>query len=180
VKYANWRESSLKENGAYTMNLGHLAAGQELDTALTWMMHVSRTGAGPPGLDYQDKYSQAATLADFSLTLLENGKRVINSDSFTDSFEYLSLKLPATATYSLEVYRYAGTGEPIEDYALAARITDEIVSSRHIRALRRAEPDLVHADRDSAVASINVPEPSGLGLLFLAAALMGRRKRFGR
>jgi len=180
VKYANWRESSLKENGQYIMNLGHFTAGQELDTALTWMMHVDRKRVGGPGLKYSDDYYQAASLADFSLTLLENGTRVINSDSYTDNFEYLSLTLPATANYSLEVYRYTGSGEPVEDYALAARVTDITVSGHHVRAADLAKPDLVHADEDSAVANINVPEPSGLGLVVLAVPLMRRKRRPGR
>jgi subtilisin family serine protease len=183
VKYANWKLSSLKENGVFTLHLGKFKAGQVISATLTWLMHIARVGRGPSGLDASDNFYQAASLADFSLTLLANGKRTVVSDSYADNFQHLSLTLPTNADYSLQVYRYAGYGEKVEDFGLATMVDDPYASAATRRA-RRAIASVAHAElaeRGSSLAiPVSTPEPStamvavGLGLWSLT-----RRQRRG-
>jgi subtilisin family serine protease len=179
VKYSNWKLSSLKVNNTYTLHLGKFKAGETISATMTWLLHVARTPGGPDGLDTSDTFKQAASLADFSLTLLENGKRVVISDSYADNFQYMNLTLPGDGDYSLQVYRYPGFGETTEPFALATMIDAAAVSSRRARLARArvmhsalARPDI------SALTESALPEPGSLALVALAAgACLARRRR---
>lgn len=181
VKYTNWKLSSLKENGVYTLHLGKFKAGQTISATLTWLMHIARVNHGPDGLDATDTFYQAASLADFSLTLLANGKRTVMSDSYADNFQQLALTLPTTADYSLQVYRYAGYGEKVENFGLATMVTDPTASAATRRARRAiATPAIAHAElaeRGSSFA-VETPEPStALVAVGLGIWSLGRRQR---
>ena len=176
TKYANWKESSLKENGVFTLHLGKFKAGQILNATLTWLMHIGRTGQGAPGLDASDQFYQLSSLADFSLTLLANGKRVTVSDSNSDNFEHLSMTMPANADYSLQVYRYTGSGAKIEDFGLAALVDAPVAV-----ASRRARAAVAHAELasrgSSSFATVATPEPSSAMLLLAGGLLLLRSNR---
>jgi len=171
VRYANWKRSSLKENQTYTLHLGKFKAGQLLSATMTWLMHVTRTPGGADGLDTSDTFKQAASLADFSLTLLENGKRIVVSDSYADNFQYLNLVLPSNGDYSLQVYRYPGFGETTEPFALATMIDQVVVSSRRARAAR---VEVMHAALARPEA---IPEPGSMAWIALTAGFCIRRRR---
>jgi subtilisin family serine protease len=176
VKYANWKESSLKENSTYTLHLGKFKAGQLLSASLTWLMHITRTAGGAPGLDSGDTFTQTASLADFSLALLANGKRIVVSDSYADNFQHLSLTLPANADYSLQVYRYLGYGEKVENFGLAALITSPVAVSSHRARAVAAHAELAERG-SSAVVALPTPEPATAFLWLAGAAALLRRSR---
>lgn len=178
VRYANWKTSSLKENQTYTLHLGKFTAGQTISTTMTWLLHVARTPGGPDGLDTSDTFEQAASLADFSLALLENGKRIVISDSYADNFQYMNLTLPSDGDYSLQVYRYPGFGETTEPFALATMIDAAVISSRRARMARArvmhsalARPDLATASESS------IPEPASLAFIAFAAGFCLHRRQ---
>ena len=167
------------------MPLGNLKAGQRLDTALTWLHHVTRAGSGSAG---SMTYTEAAALADFSLTLLRDGKRIVISDDKANNVEYLSLLLDQPGNYSLEVYRYAGSGIASEPFALAERVLT-IASTRHGRAIPAAVrrgvgnalseqvvPQSAGAAASAAVTAIPVPEPGG-ALIVLFTVMLAQRRR---
>jgi hypothetical protein len=180
TRYANWKLASLHEDKTYVLPLGKLKAGEHLDTTLTWLRHVGRKGAGPDGLDGQDQFYQSATLADFSLTLLWNGKRVLMSDGNVDNLEALSLDLTRDGTYALQVYRYAGSGMDNEDFGLAARVMAGIVTNSRRRYSTKASIGIYTAHGMSRsfdpgeIAS--VPEPSGLMAVVVLGMGLARRR----
>ena len=180
---SNWTFTSLKRLRSYTMNLGHLSAGQRIDTTLTWDRHVGRTddGDGAPGAT--DKYYQIAPIADFIVTLMKDGRSIAASDSNYDNLEQLSYKLTASGNYTLEVFRYAEGGIRNETFALAARVLNNPPSLRQLgtsRALADNTSGGVSRSFDEAAAldATSVPEPTG-GLFLTGVAIFGcaRRRR---
>lgn len=159
-----WTMGSLRENRTTSLALGKFYAGQRVDATLTWYRHVAyrdRNGNGP---DPRDTFYQTADLADFVLTLLKDGVPVAASDGDSDNFEHLSWVLEEDGNYSLEVYRFVGTGLTKEAFALSARV--------------------VKGAPGSAVAAATgwgytpVPEPGAAGALAgIAAVALGRRRR---
>ena len=178
VPVANWVLSSLRDNGSYSMRLGNLRAGDELDTALTWLRHISKSGGG---LSYSNKYSQAATLADFSLTLLLNGRKIVTSNSNWDNLDYLSLTVPQSGNYSLLVNRLPGSGESIEHFGLAAHVLAGVSSAvAHSQSLKSPMGTFASTGSSRSFNSslATVPEPNGAWITFAAMliVLLGRRQ----
>lgn len=199
---ADWKLSSMREQETQTIKLGKLTAGQHLDATMDWYRHVDRTDGGPDGTDGSDTFFGTASLADFSLTLMRDGQKVLTSDTDQDNYENLSLTLPQDGTYSLVLYRYAGKGLKDEEYALAMRVLNAVGKARSSRARARAaaitaasrlaKPDLktlaslgslkggdltdagTLAIPDLATA---VPEPTTLTPLAVALILLSRRRR---
>jgi hypothetical protein len=181
---ATWKLASMKENGSFTLKLGTLKPGQHVDAALTWLRHVARTGNGDSdGLDASDKFTQSATLAEFSLTLLAKSNRVAVSQSTWDNLDYLSIDIPRKGAYSLLITRLPGSGLASEDYALAARVTAGGIASPAL--LRSARAQAVYtatgASRSFDPEAIEqVPEPTNAVLVFgLGCVLMKRLRRAG-
>lgn len=175
---ATWRTSTLTGNGQYTLALGRLTAGEHLDTTLTWLRHVSVTGGKNWHID-DATFAQTVSLADFSLTLLLDGKKVITSDSSADNLENLSLDLSAAGDYSLEVYRFAGSGLADEDFALAARVLAAPVSRRARGVSSGRVPSAAGASTGAtrAFEPVSVPEPTGVGVVILVVMILLQRGR---
>jgi hypothetical protein len=178
----------MKENGSLTLKLGTLKPGQHVDAALTWLRHVVRTGnGGADGLDASDKFAQAAALAEFSLTLLAKNNRVAVSQSTWDNLDYLSIDVPRKGAYSLLVTRLPGSGLPVENYALATRVTTAgggSVSPALLRGEARGPAGAyaaVGASRSLDPSAIQqLPEPTTAVLMLGSACmLMQRRRRAG-
>lgn len=170
-----WHEGKMKENEAYDLKLGKLYAGQRLDSTLTWFRHVAYKDKNGNGPDAKDTFYQTATLADFALTLLRDGVAIAGSDSSVDNLEHLSWTLEKTGTYTLEVYRFADSGLPTEDYALAARVlkgnAPAILQSLGIeRGLATSA--------SGELRGFEAPEPGALALCVMAVGFaLGRRRR---
>ncbi|MEZ0266667.1 MAG: S8 family serine peptidase, partial [Phycisphaerae bacterium] len=133
-----WKRASLKEDQSYPVKLGKFYAGQRVDATLAWYRHVAIKDKNDNGPDGKDSYWQSATLADFTLTLLRDGVPVAQSDSDVDNLEHLSWILQADGNYSLEVYRFDGSGTESEAFAVAARVVkgDPVIAA----ALAAARP----------------------------------------
>lgn len=171
---ANWTLSSMRENGSYAMKLGNLKAGDEIDTALTWLRHIGRSGGS---LSASNKFYQSATLADFSLTLLLNGHKVVTSDSNWDNIDYLTLTAPQNGNYSLLVNRLPGSGLPTESFGLAARVlTDQSASSAQPALARGALPFVSTGALRSFDPAVSTPEPRMI-IFAMAAVFALRRSR---
>jgi hypothetical protein len=177
--YSNWTLSGLKENGVYSMSLGKLKAGQHIDTTLTWLRHISRKDAGPSGLDSSDRFSLSTTLANFSLTLLLNGRKVVTSSSNWDNLDFLSQDVPQSGTYSLLVNRLAGSGLPVENFGLAARVLANASVGTAQSAMEKAQFGTFAANgvQQSFTGTPSVPEPTGLLVLIGASCIVMRRRR---
>lgn len=172
----NWSLSGLRENGSFSMKLGNLKAGQHMDGALTWFRHVSRKDGGASGLDGSDRFTQSASLANFSLTLLLNGKKIATSDSSWDNLDYLSMDIPKNGSYSLLVNRLAGSGLSMENFGLAARVLTRATAGSSVQsALARADLGTFTSSgaQRSFDSSTGVPEPTGIlvGILMTLFAM---------
>jgi hypothetical protein len=189
---ANWKLGRLKQSASFTMKLGSLKAGAHVDAALTWYRHVSRANAGGGGLDGSDKFTQAASLANFSLTLVRNGTKLVTSDSSFDNLEFLSIDVDQKGKYTLVAERLAGTGISDEPFGLAARVlssaaADTVAGAGQSAALLRVR-DGTLATQHAGLESFNpsgvaqLPEPSGIALAFgvAAGAMLKRRRRYSR
>ena len=181
TRMTNWTLSGLRENGSFSMKLGNLKAGQHIDTALTWFRHVTRKDAGPSGLDGSDRFTQSASLANFSLTLLLNGKRFETSDSSWDNLDYLSLDVPKNGNYTLLVNRLPGSGLSMESFGLAARVLSNATIGNSVQsALARADRGTFNSTgaQRSFDPSTGVPEPAGnLAALMMICLWAMRRSR---
>lgn len=176
----NWTLSGLRESGSFTMKLGNLKAGQHVDGALTWFRHVSRKEGGPSGLDGSDRFSPAASLANFSLTLLLNGRKIETSDSSWDNLDYLSLDVPQNGSYTLLVNRLAGSGLPTESFGLAARVlADANLGSAVQSAAMRAQLGTLTSTGASRSFNppVSTPEPAGMIVLMFFGMLAARRRK---
>lgn len=172
---ANWAISSMKANGSFSMKLGNLKAGQHVDSTLTWLRHVGRSGSG--SLSASNKFFQSATLADFSLTLLLNGKKIETIDSNWDNLDYLSLDIPQNGNYSLLVSRSAGSGLSVEEFGLAARVLANANLSQAQANVARAQTAFASTGAQRSFDPVvNTPEPSGVAVFALALVLIGRRR----
>lgn len=170
-----WKTGKLKENQTYDLPLGKLAAGQRVDTTLTWLHHVEVKDRGSKGLDAKDTFYETVGLADFSLALLRDGVPIAASDSNVDNLEHLSWTLEKSANYSLQVYRFEGGGLASENFALAARVLNLGSGAAVTRALS------VDAGSTLAMAmAAPVPEPGGVFLAFAAVLLTTRGRRARR
>lgn len=170
----DWHEGKMKENESYSMKLGKLYAGQRLDATLTWFRHVAYKDKNKNSIDGKDTFYQTATLADFTLTLLRDGIPIGGSDSDVDNLEHLSWMLEQTGNYTLEVYRFAESGLPIEQYALAARVLKgDAPGVLRTIGVQRGLPTVA----TSELRGFDVPEPGGLPFLASAFALLRRRRR---
>lgn len=181
---SNWSLSGLRESGSFSMKLGNLKAGQHVDGALTWFRHVTRKDGGASGLDGSDRFTQSASLANFSLTLLLNGKKIVTSDSSWDNLDYLSLDIPRNGSYSLLVNRLAGSGLTMESFGLAARVSaNGTAGSSAQSSLARANSAALtsRGAQRSFDPNTGVPEPTGIlaGILITIVA-MRRRVKIGR
>ncbi|HEY7120607.1 MAG TPA: S8 family serine peptidase, partial [Tepidisphaeraceae bacterium] len=136
---ANWVFTSLKRRKSYVLNLGHLNAGQRLDTTLVWDRHVGRKDDGDGVVDAGDRFFEAVPLADFVLTLAKDGRNFLASDSDVDNLEELSYTVKSSGNYTLEVYRYSDGGMKNETFALAAQVLNHPPTLRSVDA----SPDLV-------------------------------------
>ena len=167
--FDNWSLSSLRANGSHAMKLGNLKAGQHIDSTLTWLRHVSRSS---------NKYFQSATLADFSLTLLLNDKKIETVNSNWDNLDYLSLDIPQNGNYSLLIYRAPGSGLSVEDFGLATRVLANANLSTVQASVARAHTSFASTGaRRSFEPAVNTPEPTGMLVLVLMAGVALRRKR---
>jgi len=184
---SNWAFTSLKRLRSFTMNLGHLSAGQRIDTTLTWMRHIGRTDDGDRTPGATDKYFQIAPIADFIVTLMKDGRSIAASDSNYDNLEQLSYKLTASGNYTLEVFRYEEGGIKNETFALAARVLNNPPTLRELgvsRALAASDTGGVSRSFEEAAAldAAAVPEPTtGFVLLAIGATTClgrSRRRRF--
>jgi subtilisin family serine protease len=178
VPVANWKQGRLGQNGTFQLKLGKLKAGEHLDAALTWLRHVSRDGGGPDGLDAADTFAPAATLADFNLTLLLKGKKVITSDSSWDNLEYLSLDILEKGNYSLLVDRLPGSGLAEEDFGIAARVLAGVPADAARTGASRAR--MASASQGALKSfEVTVPEPTGVGAVAICVVggLLRRRRR---
>lgn len=171
-----WHEGKMKENQTYDLKLGKLYAGQRLDSTLTWFRHVAYKDKNGNGPDAKDTFYQTATLADFALTLLRDGVPIAGSDSSVDNLEHLSWTLEKTGNYTLDIYRFAGSGLPTENYALAARVlkgnAPAILQSLGIE--RGLATSATGELRD-----FEAPEPAPLSLCMIAAGFALVRRRRG-
>jgi hypothetical protein len=155
-----WREGKIRANQTVTIDLGKVSKGQRLDATLTWLRHVTFKDVDHDGeIEPEDQFTQTAALADFTLTLLRNGVPVAGSDSDADNVEHLSWSITRGGEYTLEVYRFDGTGIPIESYALAARVVGGA------------------AGVSRGLVGTSVPEPAWAALLLTALLLERRRRR---
>ena len=179
----NWSFTSLKRRRTYDLSLGHLTAGQRLDTSMTWDYHVGRTDDGDGVVDAGDKFYQNVPLADFALSIIKDGRVIATSDSLYDNVELLSYKITAAGNYALEIYRHPYGGNRNETFAVAAHVLNNPPTFRSIE-----EPTLVASSSTGVSRSIEtgvsrsldvtaVPEPSTTLLLFLATPLLARRRR---
>jgi hypothetical protein len=171
-----WREGKMKENGSFDLKLGKLYAGQRLDSTLTWFRHVAYKDKNGNGPDPKDTFYQTATLADFTLTLLRDGVPIAGSDSDVDNLEHLSWTLEKTGTYTLEVYRFAGSGLPTENFALAARVLKgDAPSILQALGAERGLPTTATGE----LRDFEAPEPAALGSFMIlgGVAMMGRRRK---
>src|SRR5688572_26825179 len=140
------------------LKLGKLVKGQRVDATLTWLRHVGYKDLDDNGMEPEDEFFQTAALADFTLTLLRNGVPVAGSDSDVDNAEHLAWSISRGGEYSLQVYRFDGTGIATEPFALAARVLNP--SREVMRASLRAS---------------SAPEPGLGGLVLGMVVLCGRR-----
>ena len=174
---ATWRTSTLTGNSQYILPLGNLTAGEHLDTTLIWLRHVTASGGSNWNID-NATFTQTVSLADFSLILLRNGQKVITSDSSADNLENISQDLAASGNYSLEVYRFAGSGLAVEDFALAARVLAAPISRRARLAAAASTPSAgASTGATRAFEPAAIPEPSGLWAFILASGILIRRRR---
>jgi hypothetical protein len=183
----NWKLGRLKQSASFTMKLGSLKAGAHVDAALTWYRHVSRDNGGGGGLDGSDKFTQAASLANFSLTLLRNGTKLVTSDSSFDNLEFLSIDIDQKGKYTLVAERLAGTGISEEPFGLAARVlasaaadTAATVQSAALLRVRDGTLATPHVGLESFNPSgvTQLPEPSGVTMTMgVVAVSMLRRRR---
>ncbi len=192
TRLADWKLSSMRQSGDEVIDLGSFNAGQHLDATLDWYRHVERTDNGPRGLDGQDTFYSAATLADFSLTLLRDGKKVVTSDTNQDNFENISLDLTKSGDYTLEIYRFAGSGLQDEPYALAMRVLEAssvgrarrnvlVASKLSTSRAMVASMGALKSMNASAIGSASVPEPGSIGgLVGVLVVMLGRRRRRAR
>ncbi|MDB5320763.1 MAG: hypothetical protein JWN40_2394, partial [Phycisphaerales bacterium] len=167
-------------------SLGHLTAGQRVDTSMTWDYHVGRTDNGNGVVDAGDKFYQNVPLADFALSLIKDGRVIATSDSLYDNTELLTYKITTAGNYALEVYRHPTGGNRNETFAVAAHVLNNPPSFRSIE-----DPTTLVASASSGVSrsiepagvsrSIEVtavPEPSsGLLLLIATGIACGHRRR---
>jgi hypothetical protein len=176
---ANWAFTSLKRLRSFTLNLGHLNAGQRLDTTLAWMRHVGRTDDGDRTPGATDKYYEIAPIADFALTLAVDGRNIAMSDSNYDNLEQLSYKLTRSGNYTLEVFRYEEGGIKNETFALAARVLNNPPMLSQLGTSRSLADSSGGVSRsfDEAVAADAVPEPTGGVLLAGVAVIACARRR---
>jgi hypothetical protein len=181
MPFVNWKYSTLSSTATSTMSLGSLKAGQRVDATLTWMRQVGYTDTNNKGtVDGADKFYLKASLADFALMLLKDGKPVITSDSDVDNVEHISWKLSSSGTYSLAAYRTGTSGLSSEQYALAARV---LSSPPLIQNLPGAPPTApIFTSSAGVTKSLNlstavVPEPSSLLLAALGATILAARRR---
>jgi subtilisin family serine protease len=173
-----WHEGKMKPDQTYDLKLGKLTAGERLVATLTWFRHVAyrdRNGNGP---DAGDTFYQTAPLADFTLAILRNGVPIAGSDSDVDNLEHISWTLEKTANYTLEIYRFADGGLPIENYALAAQVVQDSASS----VLRSVDTTRGPAlPSEGELKSFDAPEPSGAAVaLVLGCMALSRRGRRAR
>lgn len=170
-----WREGKMKENGSFDLKLGKLYAGQRLDSTLTWFRHVAYKDKNGNGPDAKDTFYQTATLADFTLTLLRDGVPIAASDSNVDNLEHLSWTLEKTGTYTLEVYRFTGSGLPTENFALAARVLKgDAPSILQALGVERGLPTTASGE----LRDFEAPEPASVAtFVVLGGAAMMRRRR---
>jgi hypothetical protein len=171
-----WKEGTLKGDKSVDVKLGKLAAGQRVDATLTWYRHVTYKDRGKEGFDDKDTLD-GASLADFTLRLLKDGKPVVASDSSVDNLEHLSWTLEGSGNYTLQVYRFNEGGLDSEKFALAARVLKDTA------ALAQLSPEMAGVSRAVAepwgvVGGIEaaVPEP-GVGGVVVAVLMLVRRKR---
>ena len=141
-----WKTGKLKENQTYDLPLGKLAAGQRLDTTLTWLHHVEVKDRGDRDWTPRTRSHETVGLADFSLALLRDGVPIAASDSNVDNLEHLSWTLEKSANYSLEVYRFEGGGLATENFAPAARVLNLGSGAGVTRAVRRRGEHVGHGD----------------------------------
>jgi len=168
-----WHEGKMKANETYDLKLGKLYAGQRLDSTLTWYRHVAYKDKNGNGPDGKDTYYQSATLADFTLTILRDGVPIGGSDSSVDNLEHLSWTLEKTGTYTLEIYRFADTGLPIEDYALAARVLKGNAPAVLAQGVQRGLPTTATGE----LRDFEAPEPSATAIFAILGAFgLTRRK----
>lgn len=168
---SNWTFTSLKRLRSYSMNLGHLSAGQRIDTTLTWDRHVGRTDDGDGVAGATDKYYAIAPIADFILTLVKDGRSIAASDSNYDNLEQMSYKLSASGNYTLEVFRYEEGGIKNETFALAARVLNNPPTLRDLGVSRTLADNAATGVSRSFDEAASVPEPT-TGLLLGAATLL--------
>jgi hypothetical protein len=175
---STWREGKLKQNQTFDLKLGKLYEGQHLGATLTWFRHVAYKDKNGNGPDGKDTFYQTASLADFTLTLLRDGVPIGGSDSSVDNLEHLSWTLEATANYSLRIYRFADSGLPSEQFALAAQVMKGSAEAAVQRELLSAGGDRGAAYAASGLSrGLDVPEPSGVLWVVVGMAMMGRRRR---
>src|SRR5688500_2878369 len=118
-----WREGKLGGNDTVSIRLGKLSKGQRVDATLTWLRQVAWKDLDKDKeLEPEDQFTQSAKLADFTLTLLRNGIPIAGSHSDVDNVEHLAWSITRGGEYSLEVFRFEGSGLASEQYALAARV----------------------------------------------------------
>lgn len=174
---ADWAFTSLKRFRTYGMSLGHLTAGQRVDTSIAWDYHVGRTDNGNGVVDAGDKFYQNVPLADFALSLIKDGRVIATSDSLYDNTELLTYKITTAGNYALEVYRHPTGGNRNETFAVAAHVLNNPPSFRSIE-----DPTPLVASASTGVSRsieiIAVPEPSsGLVLLIVTGVACGRRRQ---
>lgn len=191
--FTDWRLVTLKRKRTNTMNLGHLDAGQRVDSTLAWYRHVTLTDRGTRGPDAGDGFTETAPIADFALSLLKDGRPVAISNAAYDNFEQLSFRIASAGNYALEVYRSATGGIRNETVGFATRVLDD-ASTSVFRSLSESEPATLTPqatgggvsrsfDDSAAAAAITaVPEPSAGAVIgvTLAAATVRRRRRAAR
>jgi hypothetical protein len=176
-----WRESSMRQGGSYTLDLGRLHSGQEVDSTLTWLRHVLWVPTGNNAISGEDSFLPNGTLANFTVTLQKDGRDVVNVDSTSDNLQHLSWVVAKTGNYTLDIERQSGTGMLDESYALATSVLTgeqpkpsvDLTETLSRRGATNVSPSLLRA-LDSTATSI--PEPSTLSASIIVV-LLGLRRR---
>jgi hypothetical protein len=170
----NWAFTSLKRYRTFSFSLGHVNAGQQIDTSMAWDYHVGRTDNGNRVIDPGDKFYENVPLADFALSLIKDGRVIATSDSLYDNVELLSYKVTAGGNYAIEVYRHKEWGNRNETFAVAAHVLNTATLQRSIAA-----SDAAYYTSGGVQRSVEVvtPEPSTALVLVAFGGLASCRRR---
>ena len=175
---ADWAFTSVKRGQVFNLNLGHLSAGERVDSSMVWDYHVGVTDNGNRVVDAGDKFYQAVPLADFALSLVKDGRVVATSDSAYDNLEHFSITLASSGNYVLEVYRHRYGGSKNETFGVAAEV---LANPPGLPPLTASAALMGGTSGVSRAFDQAVPEPSSL--MTVSAAMGGlllrrRRTRF--